>query len=197
MIENGLDPDLVIVSDDAGQFNILLHALCRIHTERSVDKLVGFSEDQQQALENKRSEIWVFMLKDYKKSPCEEKKEELERRFDEIFKGDTCFASLNQLLKRIHNNKSELLLVPDRPDIPLHNNLSENDIREYVKKRKISGSARSEEGKRCRDTFASLKKTCRKLGISFWEFLKDRITGKAEIPFLSELVRQKAAESVP
>ena len=74
-----------------------------------------------------------------------------------------------------HKNKSELLLVLDRPDIPLHNNGAENAIREYVKKRKISSSTRSELGRRCRDTFTSLKKTCRKLGISFWQYLKDRI----------------------
>ena len=49
-------------------------------------------------------------------------------------------------LKRIFNNKSELLLVLKRPDIPLHNNLSENDIREFVKKRKISGPIRSLSG---------------------------------------------------
>ncbi len=44
---------------------------------------------------------------------------------------------------------------------------SEQDNREFVTKRKISGSTRSNEGRRCRDTFASLKKTCRKLGIRF------------------------------
>ncbi|MCP4103916.1 MAG: transposase, partial [Lentisphaerae bacterium] len=71
VLENVLNSDMVIVSDDAGQFNILLHALCRIHAERSVSKLVGFSEEQQQALESKRSEIWDFYsdLKDYKTSP--------------------------------------------------------------------------------------------------------------------------------
>jgi hypothetical protein len=93
-------------------------------------------------------------------------------------------------LKRIHKNKSELLLVLERPEIPLHNNGSENDIREHVKKRKISGSTRSDSGRLCRDTFASLKKTCRKLGISFWEFLKDRIMGKGEIPFLPDVINQ-------
>jgi hypothetical protein len=46
--------------------------------------------------------------------------------------------------------------------------LSETDIREYVKRRKISGGTRSEAGRRDRDTFASLKKTCRKLSVSFW-----------------------------
>jgi len=116
----------------------------------------------------------------------------LETRFDEIFTTQTCFATLNQALKRLHKNKSELLLALDRPDIPLHNNTSERDIRDYVKKRKISGSTRSERGRRCRDTFASLKKTCRKLGISFWRFLNDRLSGQGAIPPLSELIGLRA-----
>ena len=69
---------------------------------------------------------------------------------------------------------------------------SEQDKREFVTKRKISGSTRSNEGRRCRDTFASLKKTCRKLGISFWEYLTDRVWGKNVIPTLGELIAQKA-----
>jgi len=97
-------------------------------------------------------------------------------------------------LKRLHNNKSELLLVLDRPDIPLHNNTSERDIREYVKKRKISGGTRSDLGRRCRDTFASLKKTCRKLGISFWQFLGDRLCGNNVIAPLPVVIRQRASE---
>ena len=136
-------------------------------------------------------------LKAYKLEPDNDKKAQLEARFDEIFVGDTCFASLTQALKRISQNKPELLLVLEYPDIPLHNNLSESDIREYVKKRKISGSTRSDEGRRCRDTFTSLKKTCRKQGISFWKFLNDRIIGKQEIPFLPELIFLKAQESIP
>ena len=39
---------------------------------------------------------------------------------------------------------------------------SERDIRKYVKRRKVSGGTRSDEGRQCRDTFASLKKTCKK-----------------------------------
>jgi hypothetical protein len=70
-------------------------------------------------------------------------------------------------------NQHELLRVLDKPYLPLHNNLSERDIRDYVKKRKISGSTRSDEGRQARDTFASLKKTCRKHGLSFWDYLKE------------------------
>jgi hypothetical protein len=194
VLEHGLDPGLAIISDDAGQFNVLLHGLCWIHAERTINKLVGFTTENREALAKVRSQIWDFYaeLKAYKEVSSEEKKVELEARFDELFTAKTCFVSLNLALKRLYKNKSELLLVLDRPDIPLHNNLSEGDIREYVKKRKISGSTRSECGRRCRDTFTSLKKTCRKLGVPFWRYLNDRISRKCEIPPLSELIRQQS-----
>jgi hypothetical protein len=92
----------------------------------------------------------------------------------------------------MHRNKDELLLVLERPDLPLHNNLSEGDIREYVKRRKMSGGTRSAEGRRGRDTFSSLKKTCRKLGISFWDYLKDRLRGEKRIPPLPTLIEIRA-----
>ncbi len=197
VLEHGVDPELVIMSDDAGQFNVLLHALCWIHAERTINKLVGFTKENREAIAKVRGEIWDFYneLKAYKEAPRKKTKAELEARFDELFTTPTCFVSLNLALKRIHKNKSELLLVLDRPYIPLHNNLSERDIREYVKKRKISGSTRSERGRQCRDTFTSLKKTCRKLKISFWHYLNDRVSGRFEIPPLSELIRQKGTGS--
>ena len=71
----------------------------------------------------------------------------------------------------------------------------ESDIREYVKRRKISGGTRNEAGRRCRDTFASLKKTCRKHGVRFWNYLQDRVRGLGKIPRLADLIRQKAAEA--
>ncbi len=192
LMEHGFNVDLVIISDDAGQFNVFLHALCWIHAERSVNKLTGFNEKQRQALEDKKSEIWKLYekLKKYKDNPTKRRKSFIEKRFDEIFLEKTDFATLNETLRRIHANKDELLLVLKRPDIPLHNNLSEGDIREYVKKRKISGSTRSPTGRKCRDTFASLKKTCRKQGVSFWEYLMDRLGGaKRSVPYLPDLIR--------
>jgi len=194
VIEHGWNPNLVIVSDDAGQFDVLIHALCWIHAERVFVKLIGFNDAQREALDAVRTEIWKLYadLKLYKAAPDEEKKAELEARFDKICATKTCFVSLNNALQRMHRNKAELLLVLKRPDIPLHNNLSENDIREYAKRRKISGSTRSDEGRRSRDTFTSLKKTCRKLGISFWEYLNDRVRGTCQIPPLGECIRQRA-----
>ena len=109
------------------------------------------------------------------------------------FTQHTRFATLNKTLKGIHRNKAELLRVLERPEIPLHTNGSETDLRDYVKKRKISGGTRSDEGRRCRDTFASLKKTCRKLGISFWEYLTDRLgVGEQTIAPLPDIVHERA-----
>ncbi len=191
VLEHGFNKELVIVSDDAGQFNVLLHALCWIHAERSINKLIGLSSAQTEEIEKIRGEIWDFYasLKDYKRDPSKQEKVLLEKRFDEIFGAKTSCVSLNLALQRLYNNKKELLLVLEHPDIPLHNNLSENDIREYVTKRKISGSTRSDSGRRCRDTFTSLKKTCRKLGISFWEYLNDRVTNRNAIARLPDLTQ--------
>ncbi len=74
--------------------------------------------------------------------------------------------------------------------------MSESDIREYVTKRKVSGSTRSSPGRRCRDTFTSLKKTCRKNGVSFWEYLLDRIGKKNIIPQLPDLIALKLQKHV-
>ena len=82
---------------------------------------------------------------------------------------------LRGLLARLLANKDELLLVLDHPGTPLHTNGSENDIRCQVTRRKVSGTTRSEDSRDCRDTFLGLGKTCRKLGVSFWDYLGSRL----------------------
>ena len=101
--------------------------------------------------------------------------------------------ALDRLLERLHVNKPELLRVLERPEIPLHTNGSENDIRAQVTRRKVSGGTRSDLGRDCRDAFLGLAKTCAKLGISFWDYLGDRlgITGQDAIPYLPDLVRER------
>src|SRR5207237_7053525 len=97
----------------------------------------------------------------------------------------------------MHAHNADLLRVLTRPEIPLHNNAMESDIREFVKRRKMSGGTRNDAGRRCRDTFASLKKTCRKLGIRFWDYLQDRVRGLGHVPRLAALIRPKAAPPAP
>jgi hypothetical protein len=193
--QRGIPETLAIISDDAGQFDVLTHGLCWVHAERLIHKLIPLNEQQPEDQQKIRGQLWDFYadLKKYKQAPSAEKKAELDRRFDEIFTTKTRFETLNQVLKRLHRNKAELLLVVERPEVPLHTNDSERDIRDYVKKRKVSGGTPSELGRRCRDTFASLKKTCRKLGVSFWESLIDRLSATNLIPPLPSLIRERAA----
>ena len=195
LIAKGFSLDLAIVSDGAGQFAILLHALCWVHAERLVHKLIPLNEQHRLDQARVRDEIWGLYadLKAYRRNPDLAQAPGLEARFDAIFSQRTSFETLNQTLKRLHGHREKLLLVLKRPDIPLHTNGSEGDIRGYVKWRKISGGTRSDLGKRCRDSFASLNKTCRKLGISFWGFLADRIQLQGAIPLLPDIVRQRAA----
>ena len=196
-IEKGFALDLAIVSDGAGQFAILLHGLCWIHAERLVHKLIPLNEHHRQDQARVRGQIWELYadLKSYREHPDPAMRPLLEARFDAIFTQRTSFATLNRTLKRLHAHQAELLLVLQRPDVVLHTNGSEGDIRGFVTKRKISGGTRSDLGRRCRDGFASLKKTCRKLGISFWDYLGDRIKQLGEIPPLPELIRERALAS--
>jgi len=194
LLQHGFKADMAILSDDAGQFNVFLHALCWFHAERKINELIPFGEAQVKAIEEKRNEFWnlYYRLKEYKLAPNEISKHDIEKQFDKLCLPNTCCPSLNKVLKKFMSDKEELLLVLDRPEIPLHNNLSENDIREYVKKRKISGSTRNDAGRKCRDTFTSLKKTCKKLNIQFWDYLLDRLKIEGKILPLSTLVKQKA-----
>ena len=101
---------------------------------------------------------------------------------------------LDRLLARLHRRKPELLRVLERPEIPLHTNGSENDLRACVTKRKISGGTVSEAGRTARDALLGLMKTCAKRGVSFFRYLGDRlgIPGAIAVPPLPDLVRQAA-----
>ena len=199
LIAHGVSTELGIVSDGAGQFDVLVHIACWIHAERPLTRMVPYSDEHRVAIEKVRQQIWEFYqeLKAYRLEPKEIQRPILEARFDELCASRTNFPSVDAVLKGMNENRADLLRVLERPEVPLHNNLSEGHMRDYVKKRKISGSTRSESGRRARDTFASLKKTCRRLGVNFWAYLQDRLRGHGRIPPLAELIRQKGQETWP
>jgi hypothetical protein len=194
---HGLLPGTVIVSDDAGQFLVGCHALCWVHAERLVHKLDTFTDHQRWAQQHLRSLIWWFYrdLKAYRREPTPRRRSELRARFDRIFARRTGFVVLDRLLARLHANKPELLRVLVRPEIPLHTNGSENDIRAQVTRRKVSGGTRSDIGRDCRDAFLGLMKTCQKLGVSFWDYLGTRLAvpDQPAIPCLPDLVRGRCS----
>jgi hypothetical protein len=187
--------DAVILSDDAGQFNVGRHALCWVHAERLVHKLDTFNDKHRAAQTRVRGLIWDFYadLKVYQLKPTKRRVRELRSRFDRIFLRRTGFVTLDRLLARLHANKAELLMVLERPQIPLHTNGSENDIRCHVTRRKISAGTRSEVGRDCRDAFLSLAKTCDKLGLAVWDFLGSRfkVMGAVIIEPLDHYVRAR------
>jgi len=185
----------VVLSDDAGQFNVGRHALCWVHAERLVHKLETFTDKHRAAQARVRGLIWNFYasLKAYQFDPTRRRCLALRARFDRIFLRRTGFVTLDRLLARLHANKAELLMVLERPEIPLHTNGSENDIRCHVTRRKISAGTRSDVGRDCRDAFLSLAKTCDKLGIAVWDYLGSRlrVAGHALVEPLDHYVRAK------
>ena len=193
----GLLPETVIVSDDAGQFRLGEHALCWVHAERLVHKLVPTTDEQRRAVEVTRALIWWFYadLKAWQRDPCPRRAAALRARFERIFTRRAGYVVLDRLLARLHRRKDELLRVLERPEIPLHTNGSENDIRACVTKRKVSGGTMSEAGRTARDVLLGLMKTCRKLGVSFYRYLGDRLCVPAAepIPPLPDLIRQASA----
>jgi len=188
--------EAVVVSDDAGQFNVGHHALCWVHAERLVHKLETFTDQQRRAQQHVRGLIWWFHadLKASRLDPTPRRRSELRARFDRIFQRHTGFATLHRLLQRLHANKAELLMVLDHPEIPLHTNGSENDIRCQVTKRQVSGGTHSDIGRDCRDAFLGLAKTCGKLGIAFWDYLGARlcVSGGPTVPHLPDLIRRRS-----
>jgi hypothetical protein len=195
----GRSQPLRILSDGAGQFNIMTHGLCWIHIERGLRKLEGSTALERDNILEMQGLLWEYYqdLKLYQQLPSSACSLNLQAKFDQIF--GRCYirhSSLNDALNHIRNHKVELLQVLACPDLPLHNNAAETDIREYVTRRKISGGTRSELGRIARDTFVGLKKTCRKLGISFWTYLSARLHGVQQVLSLSDLIRAKSANNL-
>ena len=159
--------------------------------------MIPYSEEHRAAIAKVRGQIWELYqdLKGYRQQPEPSRRPDLEARFDALCAQRTGFPSIDGVLKGMGGHRAALLRVLERPEMPLHTNLSESHLRDYVKKRKISGGTRSELGRQARDTFASLKKTCRELGVNFWAYLQDRVRGAGHIPRLADLIRRKAEET--
>ena len=124
---HGLLADTVILSDDAGQFNVGRHALCWVHAERLIHKLDAFTDHQRREKERIQARLWSLYaaLKAYRRKPSKRLGGQLARRFDALFTSKTGFITLDRLLARIHANRLELLVVLDRPEVPLNTNGSE------------------------------------------------------------------------
>jgi hypothetical protein len=158
--------------------------------------MVPYHDEHRAVIERIRAQIWELYqdLKAYRQRRAADQKPPLEARFEALCGQQTGYPRLDGVLREMRDHRADLLRELERLEVPLHNNAEESDIREYVKNRKVSGGTRGAAGWRCRDTFTSLKKMCRKLGVNFWDYLRDRVRGLGQIPRLAELIRQRAWE---
>ena len=189
---HGLLAETVIVSDDAGQFNVGRHGLCWVHAERLVHKLDAFTDRHHAVQQRIRSLIWWFYadLKAYRRDPTAKRKAALRARFDRLLQRQTGFATLDRLLARLHANKPELLMVLERPGDPApHQRLRKRHPLPGDQTQDQRRHA-SDTGRDCRDAFLGLAKTCAKLGITFWDYLGARldVSGGRIVPHLPELI---------
>jgi hypothetical protein len=187
-----------LVCDDAPQFNWLTRfmMLCWVHAGRAFKKLIPVVDLHRQIWQDFLKRFWEYydQLLAYRKQPAPEESQRLEVDFDRLFSTHTGYDKLDEIIARTRNKKASLLLVLKYPELPLHNNAAELGVRQRVRKRDISFGPRTQDGVRAWDTFATLSETAKKLGVSFYCYLHDRISGDNQIPPLADLVTQRAKE---
>jgi regulator of replication initiation timing len=185
----------ILVCDDAPQFKLLTNnlALCWVHEGRHYKKLTPFVACHQEILDEFLTEFWDYYreLLTYKDSPSLNKKLKLQSKFWELFGTETGYKQLDERKRLTVAKANELLLVLEYPELPLHNNPAELAARTIVQRRNISYATQTSDGTKAWDTFMSLVATTRKLGISFFEYMRDRITQTSNIPSLATIIREK------
>ena len=185
-----------LVCDDAPHYNKLTRRmmLCWVHEGRPYKKLHPVVPLHRQLLDGFLKHFWDYYheLLAYKQSPSEAERARLEAVFDELFATQTGYEALDERIAKTRAKKQSLLLVLEYPELPLHNNASELGVRRRVRKRDVSFGPRTEAGKRAWDTFMTLAETTRKLGVNFYAYLHDRITGANTTPPLADLITQAA-----
>lgn len=190
-----------LVSDDAPQFqHVTEHqGLCWIHEGRHYKKLTPFVDYHRQLLEEFHTQFWDFyrQLQGYQENPSPAAANRLRTEFDTLFTTTTGYEALDQRIAKTLAKKDKLLLVLDQPHLPLHNNPAELAARQRVRKRDISFGPRTSDGVAAWDTFMTLSETAKKLGISFYAYIHDRVSEARRLPSLASLIQQRSASNQP
>ncbi len=195
--ESGIARVEVLLCDDAPQFKLITDelALCWVHDGRHYKRLRPVVPFHQEQLKKFREEYWEYYHKlfVYKNQPSAESAQSLSAEFDTLFSTKTGYNELDERIARSKAKKEELLTVLKHPEIPLHNNRSENGARVQKRREDISLQTKTEEGTQAKDTMMSIVETCKKLGVSAYHFIYDRVSRRFEMPSLADLIRAKAA----
>jgi hypothetical protein len=187
----------ILLSDDAPQFRYLTEAqgLCWIHEGRHYKKLTPFVPYHRNLLDSFLTQFWEYYhkLQQYRASPSDAQAMALSREFDTLFNSKTGYEALDRRIAATKEKKERLLTVLRYPDIPLHNNPAELGARQRVRKRDISFGPRTEAGVTAWDTFMTLAETAKKLGVSFFDYVYDRVSEKNALPLLADTLRAQSA----
>ena len=187
-----------LICDDAPQFNWLarIMMLCWVHAGRPYKKLIPVIPLHREQLEDFLKRFWEYydQLLTYRQKPSPEESLRLEAEFDRLFSIQTGYDQLDRLITKTRAKKASLLSVLQYPELPLHNNPAELGVRQRVRKRDVSFGPRTLDGVRAWDTFATLAATAKKLGVSFYRYLHDRISAENQIPPMADLVKKRAKE---
>jgi hypothetical protein len=188
----------LLVCDDAPQFNWLTEqlALCWVHEGRHYKKLEPCVPHHQALLTEFRRQFWDFydQLLAYRQQPSPTEKVRLAAEFDTLFATTTGYQALDARIEKTKLKKASLLMVLDHPEIPLHNNPAELGARLRVRKRDVSFGPRTAEGAQAWDTFTTLTATAKKLGVSIYHYVQDRIAETYALPSLADLITERAQQ---
>lgn len=119
--------------------------------------------------------------------------QKLRSEFGEIFATKSGDVELDERKRLTAAKMEELLLVLAHPELPLHNNPAELGARTMVQRRNISYGTLTLDGTKAMSTFMSLVAATRKLGVSFFEYVRDRISGTENIDSLATMIRNNTA----
>jgi hypothetical protein len=188
-----------LVSDDAPLFKLLTEtlALCWVHEGRHYKKLTPVVAVHRRLLDEFLKDFWAYYraLLAYREAPSLAVASTLRAQFDRLFDSVSGYEQLDERKRLTAAKVSELLLVLEHPELPLHNNPAELAARTLVQRRNISYATQTPAGTKAWDIFMSLVDTTRKLGVSFFHYVSDRIMQTQNIPPLADTIRQLAARN--
>jgi hypothetical protein len=189
----------VLLSDDAPQFKLIVDelSLCWVHDGRHYKRLSPVVPDHQKYLTTFRGRYWSFYreLCKYKKNPSCEFADSLSAEFDILFSTKTGYDELDKRIAKSKAKKKELLTVLIHPELPLHNNRSENGARVQKRREDVSLQTKTKEGTEAKDTMMTIVETAKKHSISAFKYIYDRISKNLKMPSLAKLIRAKTASN--
>src|SRR5207237_1912806 len=186
----------LLVCDDAPQFTLVTEelALCWVHEGRHYKKLLPYIPRHRALVEDFVQRFWTYydQLLAYRERPPAAEAVRLEGEFEALFATITGYEALDERIAKTGAKKGCLLMVLTHPEIPLHNNPAELGARARVRKRDVSFGPRTRAGAKALDTLMTLAETATKLGVSFYRYIHDRVSGACQMPSLADLIEERA-----